>query len=131
MRRRTRFLLVLAIGAAGAGIAAAGALPEGVVSVRDVVLQPEHFAGHEVHIKAIVQEGSVQRSGGATRFTITDTGAVLTVEYQGTLPEQFGAGKTVVVSGDIVPSPSGWLLMASNIQGGCASKYEPAPGGQA
>jgi cytochrome c-type biogenesis protein CcmE len=129
MRRRTRFLLVLALGAAGASIAAAGALPEGVVSVRDIAAQPDRFVGHEIHVKAVVQEGSVERGDGVARFAVTDEAATLPVEYAGTLPEQFGAGRTVVVSGVLEARGDALVLRAASIQGGCASKYEPAPEG--
>ncbi|HEV8361073.1 MAG TPA: cytochrome c maturation protein CcmE [Candidatus Thermoplasmatota archaeon] len=126
MRKATRLLLLLAVGLAGAGIAVAGVLPQGFASVSDVASSPERFAGQEVHVKAIVADGSIAR-GAPARFAITDTLATLPVEYRGTLPELFAGGKTIVVSGVLELRPDGPVLVADTIQGGCASKYEPAP----
>lgn len=129
MRKQTRLLLLLGVALAGAGIAVAGVLPQGFVAVSDVAADPARFAHHEVHIKAIVAEGSIARGDGQlARFAVTDTVATIPVEYRGSLPEMFAGGKTVVVSGDLELRPEGPVLVASVIQGGCASKYEPAPG---
>jgi cytochrome c-type biogenesis protein CcmE len=125
MRKRTRLLLLLAVGLAGAGIAVGGVLPEGFASVTEVASQPAHYAGHEVHVKAIVANGTLQR-GSPVRFGITDDQSVLRVEYAGSVPESFAEGRNVVVSGMLEQRPDGPVLVASSIQGGCASKYEPA-----
>jgi cytochrome c-type biogenesis protein CcmE len=126
MRRRTRLLVLLAVGLAGAGIAAAGVLPEGFASVSEVAGQPDRYAGHEVHVKAVVAPGSLER-GSPLRFVLTDGARALPVEFHGSVPEGFAAGRTVVVSGDLALRPSGPVLLARDIQGGCASKYAPAP----
>jgi len=126
MRRRTRLLLVVAVGVAGAGVAVAGVLPQGFVSVQDVAGHPHQFAGQEVHVKAVVVDGSVARGDGLfALFKIADGPSQLPVEYKGSLPEMFGGGRTVVVSGMVDERASGPVLVASSIQGGCASKYEP------
>lgn len=128
MRKRTRLLLLLGVGLAGAGIAVAGVLPQGFSSVSEVAAAPHHFAGHEVHLKAIVAEGTIQRGDGRiATFAVTDTLATLPVEYRGSLPEMFAGGKTVVVSGVLELRDGAPVLVASELQGGCASKYEPAP----
>lgn len=130
MRRSTRLLLLLGVGLAGAAIAAAGVVPQGFASVSEVQGQPERFLDHEIHVKAIVAEGSIARGDGQfARFVITDEVATLPVEYRGSLPEMFAGSKTVVVSGVLEQRPDGPVLVASTIQGGCASKYEPAPPG--
>lgn len=132
MRKQTRLLLLLGVGLAGAGIAVAGVMPQGFASVSDVAAQPERFAHHEVHVKAIVAEGSIERGDGQlSRFAVTDTVATLPVEYRGSLPDMFAGGKTVVVSGVLEQRPEGPVLVAHTLQGGCASKYEPAPPGAA
>jgi cytochrome c-type biogenesis protein CcmE len=127
MRKRARLLLLLAVALAGAGIAAAGVLPQGFATVGDVAAHPQQYRG-EVHVKAIVAEGSVQRAPGEVRFAITDGAATLPVHYQGSLPDAFGSGRDVVVSGMLIERAGGAVLEATSIQGGCASKYEPAPG---
>lgn len=128
MRKQTRLLLLLGVGLAGAGIAVAGVIPQGFASVSDVAAQPERFAHGEVHVKAIVADGSIERGDGQlARFAVTDTVATLRVEYRGSLPEMFAGGKTVVVSGVLEHRPDGPVLVAHTLQGGCASKYEPAP----
>lgn len=131
MRRRTRLLLLLAAGLAGAGIAVAGALPEGFASVGQVVADPAGHAGREVHVKAIVAAHSLERGDGAVRFSVTDGTATLRVLYDGSVPDSFAEGRTVVVSGVLEAQGQGWVLRATGIQGGCASKYEPAPAGGA
>ncbi|MCA1814266.1 MAG: cytochrome c maturation protein CcmE [Halobacteriales archaeon] len=130
MRRRTRLLLLLAVGMAGAGIAVAGVLPEGFASVSEVVHDPGAHAGHELHVKAIVAAHSLERGNGTgVRFAVTDDAATLPVVYDGSVPDSFAEGRTVVVSGLLEPAGPGWVLHATGIQGGCASKYEPAVGG--
>jgi cytochrome c-type biogenesis protein CcmE len=133
MRRRVRVLLLLAVGMAGAGLAVAGVLPEGFASVSEVVQQPGAHLGHDIHVKAIVAPHSLERGPGEVRFAVTDSSATLPVVYDGSVPDSFAEGRTVVVSGVLEPSGGGWVLHASSIQGGCASKYEaapsPAPGG--
>lgn len=128
MRKGTRLLLLLAVGLAGATIAMAGALPQGFASVSEVQANPAKYLHHEVHVKAIVDVGSIQRGDGTlASFRITDTLATLDVEYRGSLPEMFAGGKTVVVSGVLEPREGRFVLVAQQLQGGCASKYEPAP----
>lgn len=132
MRKSTRLLLLLGVGLAGAGITVAGVLPEGFASVSDVAADPGRYAHDEVHVKAIVADGSIERGDGQlSRFAVTDTLATLPVEYRGSLPELFAGGKTVVVSGTLELRDGAPVLVASEIQGGCASKYEPAPEGGA
>jgi cytochrome c-type biogenesis protein CcmE len=51
----------------------------------------------------MVQEGSVQRATDSLkiRFVVTDFSAVVTVEYEGILPDLFAEGEGVVASGKL------------------------------
>ena len=51
----------------------------------------------------MVQEGSVERASDSlkVRFVVTDFSAVVTVEYEGMLPDLFAEGEGVVASGKL------------------------------
>ena len=56
--------------------------------------------GVTVRLGGLVEEGSVEvLPGGGNRFSITDGGASIVVEYRGDLPDLFREGQGVVVQG--------------------------------
>ncbi len=59
--------------------------------------------GKAIRAGGMVQEGSVQRATDSLkiRFVVTDYSAVVTVEYEGILPDLFAEGEGVVVSGKL------------------------------
>ena len=129
MRRRTRLALLLALAAAGGALAFAGALPSGYATVGDVVAGA---AGHHgsVTVKAVVLEGSVERDGEPVRFVLTDGVSRIVVIWDHTLPEHEAGGslegRTVVVTGTVAELEGEKVLLGTDMQVGCASKYERA-----
>ena len=55
--------------------------------------------GRVFRIGGLVQADSVARDGVRVRFRVSDTAEVITVEYQGILPDLFKEGKGVVAQG--------------------------------
>lgn len=131
VKRGPKLVLVVLLIAAGGALAFAGALPEGYKSVGDVVREPSAFAGQDVELKATVVEGSLARDAEPLRFLISDAGSTLEVRWDPALPlpdhEAGGTieGKNVVVHGRIVVEDGAPVLVANDMQVGCASKYEP------
>lgn len=59
--------------------------------------------GKAIRAGGMVQEGSVERASDSLkmRFVVTDYSAVVTVEYEGILPDLFAEGEGVVASGKL------------------------------
>lgn len=127
MKRRAKLLLASSALAAGGILALAGAVPQGFESVSSVLSRPEEFYGREVHVKAVVGP-EIGAAGDTSEFEITDGQRTLPVRFPGSLPEGFSSGRTVVVAGVLAPGDQGPVLEAHDIQGGCASRYEPKLG---
>ncbi|HLE97724.1 MAG TPA: cytochrome c maturation protein CcmE [Candidatus Thermoplasmatota archaeon] len=127
MRRRARLALLLTLAAAGGALAFAGALPSGYATVGDVVAGAVEHQG-EVTVKAAVLEGSVQRDADPVRFVLTDGASRISVVWDRTLPEHEAGGslegRTVVVTGTVTERDGEMVLVATDMQVGCASKYE-------
>jgi cytochrome c-type biogenesis protein CcmE len=80
--------------------------------------------GQTVRISGIVAP-DFAREGNLLRFTLLDNGggtASLKVEYKGTVPETFQAGRQVVVEGIFAPGRG--VFVASNVIAKCSSKYQ-------
>lgn len=135
MRKGAKLLVVAGLVAAGALLAFAGAAPEGYAGVAALATDPAAFAGEEVEVKATVVEGSLDRE--ALRFLIGDGHATLPVRWDPARPlpdhEAGGTieGKNVVVKGALVVEADGAaVLVAREMQVGCASKYRAAEPGE-
>jgi cytochrome c-type biogenesis protein CcmE len=80
--------------------------------------------GQTVRISGIVAS-DFAREGNLLRFSLLDNGggtASLKVEYKGTVPETFQAGRQVVVEGTFAPGRG--VFVASNVIAKCSSKYQ-------
>ncbi|MFX7808601.1 cytochrome c maturation protein CcmE, partial [Acinetobacter baumannii] len=55
--------------------------------------------GERFRLGGLVAPGSVQRSGGSLRFSVTDGAQQVVVRYRGVLPDLFREGKGVVAQG--------------------------------
>lgn len=129
MRGPAKVAVALALVAAGAGIALAGASPDAHRTVTDVHEDPALGPGADVEVKATVVEGSVNRSADPTTFLLGDDRNELLVRYHEPIPvEQVGGtldGRTAVVGGVLAEDPAGTLLLEGDrLEVGCASKYE-------
>jgi cytochrome c-type biogenesis protein CcmE len=103
LRKRRRIQLVL-IGAAllAAATALVGyAMRDGIEFFRS----PSQLAsdpprdGERFRLGGLVAEGSVTRTGGEVRFTVTDGGASVPVAFTGIPPDLFREGQGVIATG--------------------------------
>ena len=107
MRRRDQRLMI--IGVAGAVLALAAALT--FAGLRDSVVffvAPSELAtkaqpGQRVRLGGLVVEGTVQRVGTTTTFSVTDGAVEVLVRTHQELPDLFREGQGVVCEGEYVP----------------------------
>ncbi len=73
-------------------------------------------------IGGLVEEGTLVRGEGATiRFSVTDGGASIPVEFTGVLPDLFGEGQGMVATGKLVDG----VFVASEILAKHDESYMP------
>lgn len=132
MKASGKVAVALVFVAAGSALAFVGAAPEAYRGVGDVARDPADFGGREILVKAVVAPGSVDRAGDAIVFRLEEPDASLPVRWAGARPipehEAGGTieGRTVVVRGTLTLVDGAWTLVATDMQVGCASKYEAA-----
>ena len=108
MKARHKKLLVIALGVAGLGIAAALIL-NAFQSNLVFFFSPTQVARGEAptdrafRIGGLVEEGSLKRDadGLTVHFVVTDTAKSMPVVYKGILPDLFKEGKGVVAEGKL------------------------------
>lgn len=128
MRPRTRVLILIGVVLVGATLAFAGARPQGFLAVADVAARD----GEVVQMKGTVVEGTLDRTDEAPAFVLSDGLDEIVVRWDPArpLPDPEGGGtiegRNVVVTGVVVLDESGAHLLASEMQVGCASKYQAA-----
>jgi cytochrome c-type biogenesis protein CcmE len=108
MKSRHKKLLVIGLGLAGLGIAAAlilNAFQSNLVFFFSPtqVERGEAPTDRAFRIGGLVESGSVKREadGLTVRFVVTDTAKSMNVVYKGILPDLFKEGKGVVAEGKI------------------------------
>ena len=62
-------------------------------------LTPEKMTARQLRIGGLVEKGSVQIDGLEARFSITDSAAVVSVLYNGALPDLFREGQGIIAQG--------------------------------
>ena len=108
MKSRHKKLMVIVLGLAGLGIAAALVL-NAFQSNLVFFFSPTQVAKGEAptdrafRIGGLVESGSVKREvdGLTVRFVVTDTAKSMNVVYKGILPDLFKEGKGVVAEGKL------------------------------
>ncbi|MDR7483944.1 MAG: cytochrome c maturation protein CcmE [Armatimonadota bacterium] len=99
---------------------------QGVRSSMVYYLTPTEFknrpdlAHQKIRMAGEVVPGSVQRSGGTVRFTITDGTTPYAVSYEGPLPDLFAEGRQVLVEGRLDRQG---MLVASQVISTHPSEY--------
>jgi cytochrome c-type biogenesis protein CcmE len=132
VKKAWKLAIVLGLVVGGATLAFAGASPAALKGVTDVARDPAALAGKEIQVKATIAAGSVNRTASPLTFAIEEPGARFPVVWTSPKPipeEEAGGtieGRTVVVKGIVAQQGGQWVLLASDMQVGCASKYEPA-----
>lgn len=105
MKRKHKRLTFVAIALLLLGASAAlvlSAFEENIVFFQSPsdIAQGKVEDGKRFRLGGLVEEGSVDRSGGETvRFRVTDTVETVTVAYTGILPDLFREGQGVVAEG--------------------------------
>ena len=81
-----------------------------------------------IRVGGDVAVGTIQHLPGRVDFVLKEEGKTLPVSYVGAdpLPDTFKDGAQCLVEGKAMPDGR---FVAEQIQAKCASKYEPAPGG--
>jgi cytochrome c-type biogenesis protein CcmE len=67
----------------------------------EILAQGDATAGERIRLGGLVEPGSVQRTGAAVRFVVTDGTTRMTVIDTGGVPSLFRAGAGVVVEGTV------------------------------
>ncbi|MBR84467.1 MAG: hypothetical protein CMA85_00755 [Euryarchaeota archaeon] len=95
--------------------------PETQYYIDEVMESPESHEG-DVHMRGQVELGSVDSS--ETSFTLIGQEHSLSIDYSGAaIPDGFDEGLTIAVKGQLVNDDGDWILLATEIQTGCPSKY--------
>ncbi len=105
-KKRRMQVIVLAFVALGLATGLVGyAFRDGINYFRSPsqVMENPPRANEVFRIGGLVEEGSLVRGDGETvRFSVTDGGATVPVEFTGVLPDLFGEGKGMVGTGSYV-----------------------------
>ncbi len=103
MTGKSKRLAVFAVIAAllsGGGFLVLSALQENIVLfLTPSELTPEKMTAGQLRIGGLVEEGSVQIDGLQARFSITDSAAVVSVLFNGALPDLFREGQGIIAQG--------------------------------
>ena len=103
MTGKSKRLAVFAMIAAllsGGGFLVLSALQDNIVLFfTPSELTPEKMTARQLRIGGLVEEGSVQIDGLEARFSITDSAAVVSVLYDGALPDLFREGQGIIAQG--------------------------------
>jgi len=122
-KRLTFVLVALALLASAAGLVLS-AFEENIVffmSPTDIA-QGKVTDGKRFRLGGLVEEGSVDRSGGETvKFRVTDTAETVSVSYTGILPDLFREGQGVVAEGRL----SGNVFVADEVLAKHDENYMP------
>lgn len=98
-RRLLKVLLPAAVAAAGLGWIASNGLASNLVYYETPSDLAHAAPGQRVRLGGYVEPGSLERSGGAATFTVTDGQRELRVVQQGGVPSLFKEGRGVIVEG--------------------------------
>lgn len=114
-------MIVVIAGAIMLSMSGSGAYQKTVAQV----VEDETLVGKRVKVAGLVVPGSVSDSTNPLKFDIEseteDEEGILSVSYKGTIPNTFGDGMKVVVTG---PLESGGKLSAEDMMVVCPTKYE-------
>lgn len=118
--KQIKLIVFVVIVVAVIGIALWGMVPGKTYEVSEILDTPGQYNGLEVSVKGEVAEWNLSHN-----FTITDsmdTNRLIHVNHDGALPEGFGNGETIIVTG-IFNNTVSPTIQSQSIQIGCPSKY--------
>jgi len=124
--RQTKWIIGLALIAVGVGIVVATSLPKSMhyyVTVDELMNKKQEYVGKELKVAGKVVQGSIQKSERDLLwdFQVENANQVITINYQGAMPDTFKEGAEVVITGKV---DSKGIIQASNVLAKCASRYE-------
>lgn len=122
-RRRIQLVVAAAVLLASATALVGYAMRDGIEFFRSPSQLAENPAaeGERFRLGGLVEEGSVTRTGGEVRFSVTDGGASLPVVFAGITPDLFREGQGVVATGEL----RGGTFVASEILAKHDEQYMP------
>jgi len=98
--KRLAVFAVIAALLSGGGFLVLSALQDNIVLFfTPSELTPEKMTARQLRIGGLVKEGSVQIDGLEASFSITDSAAVVSVLYNGALPDLFREGQGIIAQG--------------------------------
>ncbi len=128
MKNATKLTLLLLLAASGVLLAFAGAQPDALKTVSQVVESGDSLVGSHVELKATVKTGTFNATETPVRFHVTDDVHDLAVVWPKAFPvdsEMNPEGRTIVIKGVITQAADGSLiLVGDDVIMGCPSKYE-------
>ena len=97
--------------------------------VEEVTAQPNDWYGKRLQLHGYVVANSIMRRPDTLdyRFQVQSKGQVMTVSYNGIVPDTFKDEAEVVLKGTL--SPSGFQVEPDGVMAKCPSKYEAKPAG--
>ena len=98
--KRLAVFAVIAVLLSGGAFLVLSALQDNIVLFfTPSELTTEKMAARQLRIGGLVEKGSVQIDGLQARFSITDSAAVVSVLYDGALPDLFREGQGIIAQG--------------------------------
>jgi cytochrome c-type biogenesis protein CcmE len=123
---RSKLIIAAVVVVAAVSYLASASLKSGWVYYLEVdrYLSDQHYTQQRVRLHGkVASEDFVSRAGlMKAEFTLRGTTKELSVIYRGAIPDQFAAGRDVVVEGQL---NSSGVFQADLLMTKCASKYEP------
>ena len=98
-KRLTVFAVIAALLSGGSYLVLSALQDNIVLFFTPSELTPEKMTARQLRIGGLVEEGSVQIDGLEARFSITDSAAVVSVLYDGALPDLFREGQGIIAQG--------------------------------
>lgn len=128
MNRQAKFVVGIALIVSSIGLLVYSAVDQTkmyMVTVGEYLTAADSYAGTTVRIAGRVAEGSMDWDAGTRdlHFQLDDIehDGVVTVHFNGLLPDMFSEGRDVIVEG---PATGGEVFEASQVLTSCPSKYE-------
>ena len=98
-KRLTVFAVIAALLSGGSYLVLSALQDNIVLFFTPSELTPEKMTARQLRIGGLVKEGPVQIDGMEARFSITDSAAVVSVLYDGALPDLFREGQGIIAQG--------------------------------
>ena len=93
------------------------------ITVDEMLGDSSTYENKEVHVRGIVKPESISDDGNT--FILAGAESEVFIDATGiAVPEGLMEGTTIAVEGKLRASETGWMIIATQVQTGCPSKYE-------